>query len=343
MAIKETIKRALRPLVRTAWPLAETAARHIADKQGLTIRWRAAWDSEFDQALDALPPLEGCTRALYRELVRPTGVPKRHALACENGAPVALVSLRRRRHFWEPVTYQCLPKALAPALNPEVLGRTLKALGVEINVQAGLGPEAEFMGARYCWSYPYYVIDLQGDYEAHWRLKKRQYTIRRARKNLEGMEVRIDGEGDLQWAIEQWRAQWANDADQEVVAAPDRQNFWSAVQRANDPNTVQLHCLQLLSQGRRVAGVVFTSAGDTVMMQCGGRDPEFDDAYSAAGVTLASIDWAKAHGFRTLDLAGGGQKRLWGPQGGVRYGVVFRSRLIDRLGWAFPDLEAPEQ
>ncbi len=338
MSLKQKTQSALRPLVQAAWPVVEAVSRaRPPGGPGISVLWAEAWTPAFDEALAALPALADCPHELYRELLRPTDAPKRHALVRENGAPIAIISLRRCQRHWEPVAYQCLPGAIAPALDAPALGRALNALGLEVRVNAGLGPDVEQMAPRYSWKYVWYQIDLQSDYQAHWRAKKRQYTINRARKRCAEMERRVDGEGDLEWIITQWREQWASDPGQEIVATQDRIHFWGALAKLGDRNHLRLHTLTLLGQGKRAAGLIFTSRGDTVMLQCGGRDPGFDDSYSRAATTLASVDWAAEHGFRYLDLAAGDFKRLWGPEGGVRYGAIFRPRIIDALSWANPE------
>ncbi len=332
MSIKDVAKASLRPVVRTAWPAVEMLARAQAPSVRTHMAWSSHWTGAFDAALERLPPLKGVPHSLYRELLQPTGVPKMHALATEDGEPTAVLSLRRRNLFWEPVAYQCIPMAIAPALDDDALGRAIEALGVEVRVSAGLGAEIELLHPQRSWKYDFYKVDLKGDYEAHWREKKRQYTIRRARKTLAEVTTRIDGEGDLEWIVGNWREQWKGHPDNEVVAAPDRLRFWGALIRAPS-NALGLHTLQVLRDGQRVAGLVFTSSGDNAMIQCGGRDPAFDDAYARAAALVAAIEWAKAHGFAYLDIAGGDEKRLWAPIGGQRYGAIFRPPLMERLYW----------
>jgi GNAT acetyltransferase-like protein len=334
VTIKGLAKNLLRPIVLSAWPAVEAASSlgHVGG--ALKVRWSHRWDRDLDEALDHLPPFEECTFDLYRELVQPTAVPKHHALVLDHDAPVAVISLRRCKRHWEPVSYQCLPKRIAPARSYADLDRALNALGVEVRIPAGIGPEIAELHPRLSWSYQWYKLDLQGDYEEHWRAKKRMYTIRRARKNYEKMERRIDAPGDLEWIVEQWRQQWADDPGQEIVATEDRLRFWRALVKARDQGSLHIHTLVLLVEGRRVAGVVFTSWGDTAMLQCGGRDPELDDSYTAAAVHLGVIDWASSNGVRYLDMAGGDWKRLWAPDGGVRHGAIYRPAIIDALSWA---------
>lgn len=335
MSLKTQVKSVLSPMVRAAWPVVETIGglEARACRHGTAVHWSDAWNVEMDAALETLPPLPDCPHDLYRELLKPTRARKKHALVLEGGKPSALISLRHCARHWEPVIYQCMPFAIAPAIDRPALARALNALGMEVRVPAGLGDEVEELHPSDRWSYTWHKIEVQGDYEAHWRAKKRQYTVRRARKETAHMQRRVNGAGDLEWIVEQWREQWKDDPGQEVIAADDRLNFWGALAKRTD-TTLKLHTLMLADGERRVSGLVLTSKGDTAMIQCGGRDPEFEDAYSAAAVQIFAAEWAKAEGFTVLDIAGGPYKRLWGPEGGERYGAVFRPRVMSALSWA---------
>lgn len=336
MSLKAQVKSVLSPMVRAAWPVVETMGQleARATRGALTVRWSEEWTAELDQALETLPPLPDCPHDLYRELLKPTRADKKHALVLENGGPSAVISLRHCARHWEPVVYQCMPFAIAPATDTAALTRALHALGMEVRVPAGLGEEVTTLQPSDCWSYTWHRIDVQDDYEAHWRAKKRQYTIRRARKETAHMQRRVGGAGDLEWIVEQWRDQWKDDPGQEVVAADDRLNFWSALSQRAETSALKVHTLMLVDGERRVSGLIITSKGDAAMIQCGGRDPEFEDAYSAAAVQIFAAEWAKTAGFRVLDIAGGPYKRLWGPEGGLRYGAVFRPRVMSALAWA---------
>lgn len=335
MSLKAQVKSVLSPVVRAAWPVVETMGEFEAraTRRGLDVQWSLEWTPELDQALETLPPLPDCPHDLYRELVKPTRAEKRHALVLEHDAPVALISLRHCVRHWEPVVYQCMPFAIAPAVDTPALARAVNALGMEVRVPAGLSEAVSDLHPSDCWSYVWHKIDVQDDYEAHWRAKKRQYTIRRARKETAHMQRQVNGEGDLQWIVEQWRDQWKDDPGQEIVAADDRLNFWGALAKRSDL-ALKVHTLMLMDGERRVSGLIITSKGDTAMIQCGGRDPEFEDAYSAAAVQIFAAEWARAAGFKTLDIAGGPYKRLWGPEAGHRFGAVFRPRVMSALSWA---------
>ncbi len=338
MSIKAAIKSALRPAVGAAWPAIESAAILGARVRAgaVAIEWFDAWNAQLDEALEHVPPMPECPHDVYRALVKDTGVPKRHVIARENDAVTAVISLRKRRHFWEPVTYQCVPKQVAPAVNAAALGRALKALGLEIRVEGGMGENIVELNPTKSWAYEWRKVELDTDYEAHWREKKRQYTIRRARKTLAQVTQRVDAPGDAEWIVEHWRKQWADNESREVVAAPDRANFWPALMAARDRSALKLHTLQIMKEDRRMAGLVFTSMGDTAMIQCGGADLEFDDDYARAAVLIAAIEWAKSAGFKVLDIAGGPAKRYWGPVGGQRYGGLFRGPIVAAFAWVMP-------
>lgn len=327
-SIKHVFRNAIRPAAIVALPAVEAISRGIR-RDGLEVQWRDAWSDELDQALDRLPEMPGCPHELYRLLMAPTQAQKRHAMVYEQGELIALISLRKRRSFWEPVSQQCPPAGIAPAKDNAALGRALAALGVEVRAASGLGPDATELNPRHSWDYDVHLLDLTSDYEAYWRERKRMYTIKRARKSLAQWESRVDGEGDLEWIVERWRQKWADDSNQEVVATDDRIRFWRGFMAAKT-GAVEVHTMQLLADGQRTAGLIFTHEATKTMLQCGGHELAFDKQYCRAACIMAVIDWAVAHKSPALDIAGG-EKRLWAPLGGKRYGAIFRPPTIDLL------------
>lgn len=317
---------------RAGWRVVETASRRLAPSD-VSVRWSETWDEECDAALALLPPIPGCPHTLYRELTSPTDIPKRHAIVSEAGEPIALISLRRRKHFWEPVAYQCLPGVIAPARDQASLVRALRALGVEVRLDAGLDESARNMGADKLESYDVHQADLRGDYEAYWRRKKQRHlwSVRRARSRCEDLTLRINGEGDLAWIVQNWRAAWADTPDQEVVAAPDRERFWSAL--AATPATGgqwQVRSLLLTQGEERVAGGVFLCREKLVSFQCSARALAFEELSAGTRVLDLAMEWAARQGFETFDLgAGSANKRQWAPVAAKRFGVCFRPPLIN--------------
>lgn len=333
MSLKAQIKSVLSPMVRAAWPVVETigSLEARATRGGLEVRWSNEWTPEFDQALETLPALPNCPHDLYRELVKPTRAQKRHALVREGGKATALISLRHCARHWEPVTYQSLPGVIAPAANKVALARALHALGVEVRMPAGMQDDVADLQPSKRWGYDCHQIDLTGDYEAYWRQRKRQSRNRKALRDCEHLQRRVDGAGDLQWTVEQWREQWKDDPNDEVVATDDRINFWSALAGRDDP-ALKVHTLALIDGEQRAAGLVLLCKGDFVMHQCISRAPAYSDAGTA--VNLFAVEWAKAQGFRVLDFGAGDYKRDWGPVGAQRYGAIFRPRVMSALSWA---------
>jgi CelD/BcsL family acetyltransferase involved in cellulose biosynthesis len=331
--LKRQVKSVLGPAVRAAWPVVETIgaleARAIRDVS--EVRWADEWTEEFDRALDALPALPDCSHDLYRELLKPTRARKRHALVLENGKPSALVSLRQAGRHWEPVAYQCIPGAIAPAADPAALARALHALGMEVRVPAGLGADVAALEPSDCWAYDCHKIDVAGDYEGYWRERKRLKRIRRSLRDTKTLRRRIDGAGDLEWIVEQWVEQWRDDPGQEALAGEDRVRVWSALAKRND-TPLKLHTLMLADGERRASAFVVLCKGDVVSTQCSVRDRAYPDSGTATHVF--AVEWAKAQGFRTLDLGSGVYKRDWGPVGGQRFGAVFRPRVMSALSWA---------
>ncbi|MBZ9991668.1 GNAT family N-acetyltransferase [Mesorhizobium sp. BH1-1-5] len=324
-----------RALGQVAAPAVISAAR-IATRlttRGVHIAWFDAWNSTLDEALNALPAIPGCARDLYRELTQPTSVQKRHALATENGRPTALISLRRRRRYWEPVAYQALPGVIAPASSPAALGRALHALGVEVRIEGALKAGVADLRPRTLWSQERWQVDLQSDYEAVWTSKHRN-NVRRARKRCdEFMRLRIDDEGDLEWSCAQWGRMWESNDANETVAAEDRLRFWRAFirwQTAGSP--IQFHTLQLLDGDRRTAGNVLMCQDGVVLGQCIVRDPEYD--HCAVGVRSmdSAIQWSASVGLRWFDLGGGSEyKRQWGESLSLGYGAIFRPKAVSAL------------
>lgn len=324
-----------RALGHLAAPAVISAARIVTPltSRGVKIAWFDVWNSTLDQVLDDLPAIPGCDRDLYRELTQPTSVQKRHALATESGRPTALISLRRRRRYWEPVAYQSLSGVIAPTSSPAALGRALHALGVEVRVEAGLDKSVVDLKPRSYWSPDNYRVDLQGDYEALWSRNHRK-NVRKARQRCdEFMRLRVDDVGDLEWCCTQWSRVWESNDAEETVAAEDRLRFWRAfMKRQTADSPIQFHTLHLLDGGRRAAGTVLMCQDGAVLGQCIVRDPEYDGFWVGVRIMQASIEWAASAAYRQFDLGSGQDyKQSWGQPVAGRYGAIFRPLAVSAL------------
>ncbi|PBC08752.1 GNAT family N-acetyltransferase [Mesorhizobium sp. WSM3859] len=324
-----------RALGYVAAPAVISAARIVTrlTTRGVNITWFDVWNSTLDQALDALPAIPGCGRDLYRELTQPTSVRKRHALATENGQPTALISLRRRRQYWEPVAYQALPGVIAPSSSPSALSRALHALGTEVRIEGGLKADVADLRPRTFWSQERRQVDLQSDYEALWTSKHRN-NVRRARKRCdEFMQLRIDDEDDLEWCCAQWGRMWESNDANETVAAEDRLRFWRAFMKSQTRDSpIQFHSLHLLDGDRRTAGNILMCQDGVVLGQCIVRDPEYDHCSVGVRSMDSAIQWSASVGQRWFDLGGGSDyKRLWGESLSLGYGAIFRPKAVSAL------------
>ncbi len=324
-----------RVLGHVAAPAVISGARIVTrlTTRGVHVAWFDTWNCTLDQALDDLPAIPGCDRDLYRELTQPTSIRKRHALATENGRPTALISLRRRHRYWEPVAYQSLSGVIAPAASQAALGRALHALGVEVRIEAGLDKSVIELNPRSHWSPDNYRIDLQGDYEARWSRNHRS-NVRRACKRCDDfMRLRIDDLGDLEWCCAQWSRMWGDTDAEEIVAAEDRLRFWRAfIRRQSADSPIQFHTLHLLDGDRHTAGFVLMCKDGIALGQCIVRDPDYDRFWVGVRMMEAAIQWAASAGHRHFDLGSGqGYKQSWGEPVDGRYGAIFRPRAVSAL------------
>lgn len=305
----------------------------------LRVEHHSRWNDDLDGVLTTLPPLPDSSAETYRELLRPTDAPKMHLAAYDGGEPVCLLSLRRRGSFWEPVTHQCLPGQIAPARSVRDLGRTMRAAGVEVRVESGLGEWSRDLGSRWCYPYDVHQVDLTSDYRAYWRAKGRRKSIRTAQKRCAHLDVAVDAPGGLERTLRRWHDTWKHDERAEVVAAPDRLNMWSALRDAERPDDDwRVHTIELLDGDRAAAGTILLVRDGVASFQCVARDPADERAMVGTRIVEVAVDWASDQQLDTFDLGGGGgYKRWWGPASAQRYGAIFRppsTELVYSVGRA---------
>ena len=152
---------------------------------------------------------------------KPPTLPSCTRPSSADGAPIAVVSLRRRPGFWEPASAQCLP-GTPIACVPDQLGRVLRGLGREVRI-GSLYRDPSDLRPSVTHSYQRYGADLRGDYEAHWPNRGgMNYLV--ARKKTVGFDVRIDHPGDLEWTVNRWAELLARQRDRRgrVGARPSR-------------------------------------------------------------------------------------------------------------------------
>lgn len=280
------------------------------------------WNADLEDALRALPELRGVSHDAYIQLALPTEVPKRHALVSDHDGPLAVISVRQRDRAWEPVTLGCIPDAISPCRSNQALGQALKASALNIRVDFGL-EEAESYSPTFLFPYEVHQIDLEGDYEAHWRKKGNHKNTKRAAKRCAEMTLRIDDPGASHRLVEFWRAAWADDPRNEACSATDRDRFWSALSTEPYEDGLQLVTVELMAGDDVAAGTIGIRDGKHFILQCLSRNPEYDWHMAGTRAIEATVELAVEQNCTIVDFGGGGgYKRWWAPINAMRYGLV---------------------
>ncbi|BAN01753.1 GNAT family N-acetyltransferase [Ilumatobacter coccineus] len=301
----------------------ERLARIPYRRGGVRIKWFDDWPDELDEALVDIGVRDEFGVDAHRIAAQPRdGVKKLHAIVTRHREPIAVISLRRRGTFWEPVTAQCLPEPTFAARAGE-LGCALRALGIEIRVEASQG-WGERHGADERWPETSFVADIAppADYETHWRSSSHWKKVRSARNRTADFELAYDDVGDLRWTVDRWEANWRDDSHQAAVAAADRIAVWTHLLANGQVQTVSLR-----ENGVPIAGAVNVAVGSRLTGQCIARDLDHPAKSSGHRVIDAGFEHARAAGFQTFDLGGSvGYKSAWAPPGEVRSVAVFEPR-----------------
>lgn len=289
---------------------------------GLSIEWSPVWTKQHDEALNGLRFLDDGSRYLHRLLGQRTSARKVHGIVQTGGAPVAVLSLRRRPGFWEPASAQCLP-GTPIACDQNELGRVLNGLGRVVGVGSFYDDPAD-LRPQSMYSYERFGARLDDEYESYWQSQGR-IRYRTARERTADFDVRVDHPGDLEWTIKRWASYWANDEQGQVASAADRLTLWGHL--LGDA----IHTVMVTKNGMPVAGCVHYCVGSVAKFECTGRDPGFDKQRVGIRVFDASFAWAKSAGYKIYDMGGGPEyKRWWAPPYATSYGAEFVPPLVHR-------------
>lgn len=299
--------------------VAESVARIPLRRGGLRVEWFDEWTRELDRCLGLIGAPDAYGEAVHRLAAQPReGVKKRHAIVRRDGDPIALVSLRRRSTYWELATAQCLPNPSVVAL-PNCDGDALRALGLEIRVDAPAGWGAD-RGAVEAWPEPSHIVDLSsGDHTAYWKTTSHWKQVRRARNHTADLGIRFDDAADIRWAVEHWARRWNDDEHAATVAAADRIEVWLDLFERGKVQSVSLR------DGDDIIGsLVSVADGDRMHALCVARD--LDHPTKSAGHRLIDLAISHAHAsrFGSIDLGGSvGYKKSWAPAGEIRSIAIF--------------------
>jgi len=279
--------------------------------RGVGVSWYDDWCGDLDAALRALPEVEACPHELFRILARPRGgVRKRIALVHENGAPLAVIALRRRFDLWESVCDGVVPHAFA-AMRP-ARWDTAAALGCLVHVNEWAGAPPATAGSREI--KPRYRVATNTDFDALWKQQHNAESVARARNRCDkdgGFAFEIDGDNAAEWVIENWRDRWADDRFGEAQTAED------AIEAARYLRTQgRYHAFRLLHHDQPVAGITMLAADGVLHFMNSYRN----DAYDRFGVGTRLFElffrWAASSPYRMVDMGAGDYKERWAPQDG---------------------------
>ncbi|HEY6203805.1 MAG TPA: GNAT family N-acetyltransferase [Candidatus Limnocylindria bacterium] len=281
-----------------------------ADRHGLSLRWFDRWESVLDDALAHLPQSEQCPHELLRQLMNnPTQAAKRTALITEQDRPVAVLGLRRRKMFWEPVWGGGVCERFQMAALPGYLLPALARTASNIWVFSRDRP-ASSESLRSLKALPRFGIALTDGYEQHWKTSSHWNTVKSARRRTVGFGFDIDPPGAAEWTITNWARKWsAHEAESDILVAA---RYYQSVGR--------YHSFVLRDGGARVAGATYIVIGSELLAQWN----FFDNAYRRNGVQTRLDElvfaWASEAGLSTMDLGASYEddsyKRHWAPNVG---------------------------
>ena len=293
---------------RAPWPVA-----------GRRVTWHREWDDELDAAAARLADRLGLDVELHRAAAAPrAGVRKRHASVHHGDSVVAVLSLRRRGTYWEPVTEGCLPLAEVLA-EPEEVGPALRATRLDIRLEEVPAELVERLSPDRVWERMAYRAEL-GDHEAAWRSSRRFWrNLRNVRNRTAHLQVRTGERSDIEPIVRLWARVWADDPLLAPVAADDMVAVYAHLHARGTLQTAVL-----LEGDRIVGGAINTLDGDVVYGLCMARERDHPVKGLGTRVIEEGFAIAEATGAGEFDLLGGlDYKHRWAPIEVPRYVVEY--------------------
>jgi hypothetical protein len=301
-----------------------------AGRQGLKTRFFDRWDSSLDDDLETLPESDICSHELFRLLLQTPGpARKRTVRVTERGKPIALVGLRQRDGYWDPVTRWLVPGMIFP-LQDGTLWRVLGAVGLTIDVALWRWelPPPSLPWIKDVKTTPTRGMACSEDFEAYWRQAGHFKNIRKVRNRCKEFEFRVNCQGMRDWTVRNWGARWCVNCMPEFS---DRLIVAEYLEKKGLLYTLSLH-----DHGRPVAGAtILVHHGDAVAY-VNYRDPKYDRHGAMNCLIQRCFFWAKDKGLRKIDLGGSAEyKKHWAPVTGQKYefkvwpySFIFESRSL---------------
>ena len=303
--------------------LAERATALAARARGTRTRWLDSWTTEADDALAELPPMAECSHEHFKQLAcNSLATPKRLGISYRGDRPVAVLSLRERKGFWEPVTAACVPGALLPAAEGELVP-ALRATGLYVHIAELFGdPAAMHPTTTHVW--PVHRARLDEEFEAYWKSTDLWRNVRYSRNRTSHLTVAVDQPGDIEWTIDQWCVMWADDHEHLTIAAADMKLSAQLLRDEGRVTTATLRDGDVI-----VAGSINLHRGDILHSFCLARDLDRPKERLGNRILDLSFEIGRDKGFRYFDLGGlVDYKSEWAPADGERSTVEFIPTLL---------------
>ena len=303
-------------------------AARTAAEQGLKTRFFDNWQPVLDEALDVLPESTICSHELYRAIIQnPSPTRKRIILVTERSEPVALVGIREKANFWEPVTQWLVPGIIFP-VKENYLWRVLGALGLTLHV--GLwrwGNQTPPLLPPLIKDFlktPTHGMGCSEDFEAYWKQSSQYKNLKKARNRCKGFELRINDPGTREWTICNWGAKWG------VNGMPELSDRLLLAQYLNTKGL--LYTLSLHEKGKIAAGAIMLIHNNDAVAYVNHRDPEYN-RYGVMNYLIGCcFSWAKEMALDRIDIGGSANyKKNWAPEAGYKFefNVVPYSRICE--------------
>jgi ribosomal protein S18 acetylase RimI-like enzyme len=306
--------------------------------RGLHVKWYDTWATVLDNALYELPEMENCPHELFRLIMQnPSSVRKRTALVIEGDAPIAVVGLRDKGRYWEPVGRgvtggRATARSVAP-VREGFLFPALQALGVEVRIGGWRDPPPASPIVRSLARNAVFKLDCAGDFEQYWRDSGQWTYIRRGqRKTRTEFTFEVDLPDSAAWVLRSWADKWRDDPAQETASVDDQLLAAEYYQKHG-----QYHSFLLLHNGWPVAGNTAFAFGDELVWHAGYRRPEWDRYDAGTCVMELMCRWAAKQGFAKVDLGGWHEyKSQWAPEDGEQWEfriIPLRQHLREQVTW----------
>jgi hypothetical protein len=257
--------------------------------------------------------MECCPHDLYAELMRAThGRRKKTALVTVKDRPMAVVGLKQlSRLGWTPAAQWLVPGQPFPSL-PDSGFQALASLNISLRlgmwrVSGGLPDDRRIREVEIS---PVYRLPLDGSQEGFWRGTHYFKTIRKARSRCEGLDVRVDDPGSVEWVVEGWAERWNHEPD----GTADRILLADALQR-----TGRHHTVSVFDGEKRVAAASTYVHRNELVAGVLHWLPEYRDRMPGVYLIDRTFAFAEERGLAAFDLGGGHDyKQRWAPEDGTR-------------------------